>query len=180
MKLFSFFWKSQEFCLAKGHSRGHVELSLHERCWFDWHFYTNFLNFSDSAQKYSVGEVEKNSCSFFTTKQFSLKNCCLKFNKHTKKKKRKKYGHCKKNYAKSRALLLCLCIPHWRNFMANFSGKSKGGRNITLSGLMICNKNRQENCISNFLVEVFYCNFRQRKCLVFVKGKRLWHHPQQQ
>ena len=58
-------------------------------------------------------------------------------------------------------------------FMANFSGKSKGGRNITLSGLMICNKNRQENCISNFLVEVFYCNFRQRKCLVFVKGKRL-------
>ena len=64
----AFFWKSQEFCLAKGHSRGHVELSLHERCWFDWHFYTNFLNFSDSAQKYSVGEVEKNSCFFFYDK----------------------------------------------------------------------------------------------------------------
>ena len=32
LSFLAFFERAKNFCLAKGHSRGHVELSLHERC----------------------------------------------------------------------------------------------------------------------------------------------------
>ena len=64
----------------------------------------------------------------FTTKQFSLKNCCLKFNKHTKKKKGKNMDIVKKIMRK-RARYYYVYVSHTEGiFYGQFFGEIEGGQ----------------------------------------------------
>ena len=64
---------------------------------------------------------------FFTTKQFSLKNCCLKFNKHTKKKKGKNMDTVKKLCEIARVIIMFM-YPTLKEFYGQFFGEIKGGQ----------------------------------------------------